>query len=94
MRQLTPDDVAGRDSIYDASQAGSSGGGGGGGGCSLIGGNLHQRLIPSGSPGEYVAARYGACGRACLGATASALREPYNRAALSRRIQPLVPLSS
>jgi len=42
MRQLTPDDVAGRDSIYGASQAGSAstGGGGGGGGCSLMGGNL------------------------------------------------------
>ena len=42
MRQLTPDDVAGRNSIYDASQQGGSpsGGGGGGGGCSLMGGNL------------------------------------------------------
>ena len=42
MRQLTPDDVAGRDSIYGASQASASGGdgGGGGGGCSLMGGNL------------------------------------------------------
>ena len=39
-RQLTPDDVAGRNSIYDASQASASGGGGGGGGCSLMGGNL------------------------------------------------------
>ena len=41
MRQLTPDDVAGRDSIYGggASQAGSSGGGGGGGGCSFVLGN-------------------------------------------------------
>ena len=47
LRQLTPDDVAGRDSIYGASQAASggspspsstasTGGGGGGGGCSLI----------------------------------------------------------
>ena len=40
MRQLTPDDVAGRDAIYGASQANSSGDGGGGGGCSLIPGNL------------------------------------------------------
>jgi hypothetical protein len=33
MRQLTPDDVAGRDSIYGAAQADSDGGGGG---CSLV----------------------------------------------------------
>jgi hypothetical protein len=39
-RQLTPDDVAGRNSIYSASQVSASGGGGGGGGCSLMGGNL------------------------------------------------------
>jgi hypothetical protein len=50
MRQLTPDDVAGRDSIYGASQAASggspappstasTGGGGGGGGCSFVPGN-------------------------------------------------------
>jgi len=50
MRQLTPDDVAGRDSIYGASQAASAGspapsstasmgGGGGGGGCSFVPGN-------------------------------------------------------
>jgi hypothetical protein len=48
MRQLTPDDVAGRDSIYGASQAPSGGSpaspatastGGGGGGCSLLPGN-------------------------------------------------------
>jgi hypothetical protein len=38
MRQLTPDDMAGRDAIYDASRADASGGGGGGG-CSLIPGN-------------------------------------------------------
>jgi hypothetical protein len=47
MRQLMPDDVAGRDSIYGASQAASNGspapsspastgGGGGGGGCSFV----------------------------------------------------------
>jgi hypothetical protein len=40
MRQLTPDDVAGRDSIYGASQVAPSGGvGGGGGGCSFVPGN-------------------------------------------------------
>ena len=42
MRQLTPDDVAGRNSIYSTARAGSAsmgGGGGGGGGCSLIPGN-------------------------------------------------------
>jgi hypothetical protein len=49
-RQLTADDVAGRNAIYDAPQAGSGGsstpssptsasGGGGGGGCSLMGGD-------------------------------------------------------
>ena len=40
MRQLTPDDIAGRDSIYDASQAGSSGDGGGEGGVASYRGNL------------------------------------------------------
>src|SRR5262249_14285539 len=50
MRQLTPDDVAGRDSIYGASQAApagppapsstaATGGGGGGGGCNIVLGN-------------------------------------------------------
>jgi hypothetical protein len=50
IRQLTPDDVAGRDSIYGASQpasagspappsTASTGGGGGGGGCSFVPGN-------------------------------------------------------
>jgi hypothetical protein len=50
MRQLTPDDVAGRNSIYGPSQAASggpppppstatTGGGGGGGGCSFVPGN-------------------------------------------------------
>ena len=41
MRQLTPDDAAGRDAIYGAPQASSSGGGGGGGGggCSFVPGN-------------------------------------------------------
>jgi hypothetical protein len=50
-RQLTPDDVAGRNSIYDAAQApssgspapsspASSGGDGGGGGCSFVSGNV------------------------------------------------------
>jgi hypothetical protein len=50
MRQLTPDDVAGRDSIYSAAPAASggspspsstasAGGDGGGGGCSFVSGN-------------------------------------------------------
>ena len=56
MRQLTPDDVAGRNSIYGPSQAAPGGsppppsiattGGGGGGGCSFIPGNpTHTSLL-------------------------------------------------
>ena len=91
-RQLTPDDVAGRNSIYGTSQASASGGGGGGGGGVASWGATAPTPHPWGSAGEYVAACHGPGGRACL--DAMALREPYNRAALSRRIQPLVPLSS
>ena len=85
VRQLTADDVAGRNSIYSVTRAApgspaptpapvSTGDGGGGGGCSLIAGHPTDAAVSAGRPGESRPACGGAGAHAYLDTLETALR--------------------